>query len=105
MDHAEKAQINPESLDYNQVVSELLTISSNNITEIPGMLQTKEIAKELESIKSIARIIPPEVIVPEPKMASCSSIEPKIKNEVLSMQREISDFCMYFVKCSQGSTR
>jgi len=93
MDHAEKAQINPESVDYNQVVSELLTISSHNITEIPGMLQSKDVVKELEPAKSNVRLTPHDVIGSEHKIASLSSVEHKVKAEEVVHQPNFTSYC------------
>jgi len=93
MDHAEKAQINPESVDYNQVVSELLTISSHNITEIPGTLQSKEVIKELEPAKSNVRSIPHGPIASEYKIASFSPVEHKTKLEEVVHQLNFASYC------------
>lgn len=96
MEYADKTQINPESVDYNQVVSELLTISSHNITEIPGMLQSKDAPRDSEPTKVNLQPIPREVIVPEAKPAYLVPVEPKAKVEDPPQQQNFSSYCMSF---------
>lgn len=94
MEYADKAQINPESVDYNQVVSELLTISSHNITEIPGMLQSKDAPRDSEPTKTNLQPIPREVIVPEARPTYLNPIEPKAKVEDGLHQPNFSAYCI-----------
>eukprot|EP00826_Nyctotherus_ovalis_P060622 TRINITY_DN8528_c0_g1_i30.p1 TRINITY_DN8528_c0_g1~~TRINITY_DN8528_c0_g1_i30.p1 ORF type:complete len:406 (-),score=107.63 TRINITY_DN8528_c0_g1_i30:80-1297(-) len=73
----DKAQKNPESLDYNQVVSELLTISAHNITEIPVMPQSKDTSRTVEAPKGSLQIIVPEAAAPKPAASPAPEQRPK----------------------------
>lgn len=90
---ADKALKNPESTDYNQVVSELLTISAHNITEIPVMPQPKDVTRTVERVegpKGSLRIAVPEVVLPKPAGSPAPEQRPKPDEP---SQSNIASFC------------
>lgn len=48
MEFEDKAKEDSKYVDFNQIVNELLTISSHNISEIPSMHQSRDAPKEAE---------------------------------------------------------
>eukprot|EP00826_Nyctotherus_ovalis_P044552 TRINITY_DN4815_c0_g1_i1.p2 TRINITY_DN4815_c0_g1~~TRINITY_DN4815_c0_g1_i1.p2 ORF type:complete len:218 (-),score=64.30 TRINITY_DN4815_c0_g1_i1:124-777(-) len=57
MELKDKVKEDNEFVDFNQIVTELLAISSHNINEIPGMHQSKDVPKGIEPsvVKEVAR--------------------------------------------------
>eukprot|EP00826_Nyctotherus_ovalis_P044553 TRINITY_DN4815_c0_g1_i3.p4 TRINITY_DN4815_c0_g1~~TRINITY_DN4815_c0_g1_i3.p4 ORF type:complete len:110 (-),score=30.73 TRINITY_DN4815_c0_g1_i3:470-799(-) len=93
MELKDKVKEDNEFVDFNQIVTELLAISSHNINEIPGMHQSKDVPKGIEPsvVKEVARSSV------EKKSEVKEAVEQKKEAQVLNF----SSYCTAVAKCSR----